>query len=50
LRGAVKSARRAFLDALDVYSLAELVRPQSRLRTMLAIAPAGNAHAITAAS
>ena len=44
LRGALQRARDAFLHLLDGYSLADLVRPRSRLRTMLAIAPPGSVH------
>jgi Rrf2 family nitric oxide-sensitive transcriptional repressor len=40
LRGALERARSAFNDVLDDYSLADLVTPRSRLRTMLSIAPA----------
>jgi Rrf2 family transcriptional regulator, nitric oxide-sensitive transcriptional repressor len=43
LRSALEGARQAFLDVLDRYSLADLVRPRSRLKTMLSIAPAGSA-------
>ncbi len=39
LRDALQRASLAFTDVLDGYSLADLVRPRSRLRTMLAIAP-----------
>jgi Rrf2 family transcriptional regulator, nitric oxide-sensitive transcriptional repressor len=40
LRGTVQQARDAFLGVLDHYSLADLVRPRSRLQTILAIVPA----------
>jgi Rrf2 family nitric oxide-sensitive transcriptional repressor len=43
LRGALERARDAFLDVLDGYTLADLVRPRSRLRTMLSIAPRASA-------
>jgi Rrf2 family transcriptional regulator, nitric oxide-sensitive transcriptional repressor len=46
-RGAVHRARDAFLDVLDGYSLADLVRPRSRLGAMLANAPTSDAHATT---
>jgi Rrf2 family nitric oxide-sensitive transcriptional repressor len=49
LRGALHGARDAFLGVLDGYSLADLVRPRSRLRTMLAIAPASSAYDTTPA-
>jgi Rrf2 family transcriptional regulator, nitric oxide-sensitive transcriptional repressor len=39
LREALERARDAFLGVLDGYSLADLVRRRSRLRTMLAISP-----------
>jgi Rrf2 family nitric oxide-sensitive transcriptional repressor len=39
LRDALQRACSAFTDVLNGYSLADLVRPRSRLRTMLAIAP-----------
>ncbi len=39
LRGALERARSAFNGVLDDYSLADLVRPRTRLRTMLSIAP-----------
>lgn len=39
LRDALQRACMAFTDVLDGYSLADLVRPRSRLRSMLAIAP-----------
>jgi Rrf2 family nitric oxide-sensitive transcriptional repressor len=49
LRGALEHATAAFLETLDGYSLADLVRPRSRLGALLAIAPAaqqkGAAHA-----
>jgi Rrf2 family transcriptional regulator, nitric oxide-sensitive transcriptional repressor len=47
LRGALQRARSTFLDVLDGYSLADLVRPRNRLRTMLAIAPPDSAHGAT---
>jgi Rrf2 family nitric oxide-sensitive transcriptional repressor len=40
LRGALERARAAFNDVLDDYSLADLVQPRSRLKTMLSITPA----------
>lgn len=43
LRGALDEAGAAFLDVLDGYTLADLVEPRRRLRTLLAIAPARNA-------
>lgn len=43
LRGALEEAGAAFLDVLDGYTLADLVEPRRRLRSMLAIAPARNA-------
>jgi Rrf2 family transcriptional regulator, nitric oxide-sensitive transcriptional repressor len=39
LRDALQRACVAFTDVLDGYSLADLVRPRSGLRSMLAIAP-----------
>ncbi len=39
LRGALEHARSAFNDVLDDYSLADLVQPRSRLKTMLSIPP-----------
>lgn len=39
LRGALERAYLAFAGVLDEYSLADLVRPRSRLRAMLAMAP-----------
>ena len=39
LRGALQRACAAFLDVLDDYSLADLVRPDVRLRSLLSIAP-----------
>lgn len=39
LRDALERACVAFMDVLDGYSLADLVQPRSRLRSMLAIAP-----------
>jgi Rrf2 family transcriptional regulator, nitric oxide-sensitive transcriptional repressor len=50
LRGALERAREAFLEVLDRYSLADLVRPRSRLRTMLAIAPVKSARGALHAS
>ena len=41
LKRALEKARRAFLDALDCYSLSDLVKPRALLRTLLAIAPDG---------
>jgi Rrf2 family transcriptional regulator, nitric oxide-sensitive transcriptional repressor len=43
LRGALERARTAFNDVLDDYSLADLVRPRGRLKSMLSIAPVGTA-------
>lgn len=43
LRDALERACIAFSEVLDGYSLADLVRPRNRLRTMLSIASAGNA-------
>ncbi|MGH9697453.1 MAG: RrF2 family transcriptional regulator [Bryobacteraceae bacterium] len=43
LRDALERAYAAFIEVLDGYSLADLVRPRSRLRTMLSIAPIRNA-------
>lgn len=43
LRDALERACSAFAQVLDSYSLADLVRPRSRLRTMLSIAPISNA-------
>jgi Rrf2 family transcriptional regulator, nitric oxide-sensitive transcriptional repressor len=43
LRGALDEAGAAFLSVLDGYTLADLVEPRRRLRTMLAIAPVRNA-------
>lgn len=37
LRGALGRAGDAFLDVLDTYSLADLVRPRNRLREALAL-------------
>jgi Rrf2 family nitric oxide-sensitive transcriptional repressor len=48
LRGALEHATATFLETLDGYSLADLVRPRGRLGALLAIAPAqqkGAAHA-----
>ena len=39
LKRAMEKARHAFLDALDCYSLDDLVKPRAPLRTLLAIAP-----------
>jgi Rrf2 family nitric oxide-sensitive transcriptional repressor len=39
LRGALARAEEAFIEALNGYSLADLARPRSPLRSMLAIAP-----------
>jgi Rrf2 family nitric oxide-sensitive transcriptional repressor len=41
LRGALAQARSAFLDVLDGYSLADLVRPRTPLRKLLLLAPPG---------
>ena len=46
LRDALERAYGAFTEVLDGYSLADLVRPRSRLRTMLAIAPVKNASGV----
>ncbi len=43
LRDALERAYIAFIEVLDGYSLADLVRPRSRMRTMLSIAPISNA-------
>ena len=43
LRTALERARDAFTDVLDGYSLADLVRPRSRMKTLLSIAPLRNA-------
>jgi Rrf2 family nitric oxide-sensitive transcriptional repressor len=40
LRRALEKAGAAFLEVLDGYTLADLVRPNSRLKELLAIAPA----------
>jgi Rrf2 family transcriptional regulator, nitric oxide-sensitive transcriptional repressor len=40
LRRALEKAEAAFLEVLDSYTLADLIRPGSRLRELLAIAPA----------
>jgi Rrf2 family nitric oxide-sensitive transcriptional repressor len=42
LRDALERACIAFTEVLDGYSLADLVRPRSGLRTMLAITPVKN--------
>jgi Rrf2 family transcriptional regulator, nitric oxide-sensitive transcriptional repressor len=42
LRDALERACVAFTEVLNGYSLADLVRPRSRLRTMLAITPVKN--------
>lgn len=39
LQQALDRARGAFLDALDQYTLADLVRPRARLQELLSIAP-----------
>ena len=39
LRDALERACVAFTEVLDGYSLADLIRPRSHLRTMLAIPP-----------
>ena len=40
LRGALSQAREAFCNVLDKYSLADLVRPRTALRSLLSISPA----------
>lgn len=49
LRDALERAYTAFAEVLDGYSLADLARPRSRLRTMLSITPikraGGSVHA-----
>jgi Rrf2 family nitric oxide-sensitive transcriptional repressor len=46
LKGALESARIAFLESLDGYSLEDLVKPRTSLRNLLAAAPrAGNTSA-----
>ncbi len=40
LRRALEKAEAAFLEVLDGYTLADLIRPGTRLRELLAIAPA----------
>ncbi len=47
LRGALELARDAFLAVLDGYSLDDLIRPRSRLRAALAIAPPGQSREAT---
>jgi Rrf2 family transcriptional regulator, nitric oxide-sensitive transcriptional repressor len=39
LRTALQRAQGAFLDVLDAYTLRDLAKPKSSLRTLLAIAP-----------
>ena len=39
LRKALASARAAFIDVLDEYTLSDLVRPRVPLQTLLAIEP-----------
>jgi Rrf2 family nitric oxide-sensitive transcriptional repressor len=39
LRRALQKAESAFLEVLDGYTLADLIRPRTRLRELLAIAP-----------
>ena len=39
LRKALERARAAFLEALDEYTLRDLVKPRASLQTMLSIAP-----------
>jgi Rrf2 family nitric oxide-sensitive transcriptional repressor len=41
LRKALEKAQVAFLEALDGYSLSDLVKPRGSLRTLLAIEPPG---------
>jgi Rrf2 family nitric oxide-sensitive transcriptional repressor len=41
LKKALEKARAAFLDVLDDYSLSDLVKPATALRTLLAIESAG---------
>jgi Rrf2 family nitric oxide-sensitive transcriptional repressor len=40
LRKALEKARTAFVEALDDYSLADLVKPRASLQAMLSIEPA----------
>jgi Rrf2 family nitric oxide-sensitive transcriptional repressor len=40
LRRALERAEAAFLEVLDSYTLADLIRPGTRLRELLAIAAA----------
>jgi Rrf2 family nitric oxide-sensitive transcriptional repressor len=47
LRGALERAYAAFIEVLDGYSLADLVRPRSRLRTVLSIAPPAKTTSVT---
>jgi Rrf2 family nitric oxide-sensitive transcriptional repressor len=39
LKRALKKARDAFIEVLDGYTLADLVRPQARLTSLLGISP-----------
>ncbi|MET0708821.1 MAG: hypothetical protein ABWY82_18555, partial [Tardiphaga sp.] len=39
LRRALEKAEAAFLEVLDGYTLADLIRPGARLRELLAIVP-----------
>jgi Rrf2 family nitric oxide-sensitive transcriptional repressor len=41
MRGALEKACLAFIAVLDDYTLADLVKPQARMRTLLAIASSG---------
>lgn len=43
LRGVLSGARDAFLSALDGHTLADLVRPRTPLRRLLAVRPRGTA-------
>jgi Rrf2 family nitric oxide-sensitive transcriptional repressor len=43
LKKALEKAREAFLEVLDEYSLSDLVKPATPLRTLLAIEPSGAA-------
>jgi Rrf2 family nitric oxide-sensitive transcriptional repressor len=45
LRGVLAEARDAFLDALDAYSLADLIRPRARLQKLLSVDPPDRATA-----
>jgi Rrf2 family nitric oxide-sensitive transcriptional repressor len=42
LQGALDEARRAFLDVLDRYTLADLVRPRAPLQALLSMLPPGD--------